>query len=121
MGVWPMDTVTHTFPPHWLAPVWILQQEKLKQNFRLATDAYIHHVYNCPCGETSIHLYKGLPSDDCQLKCIKLLVKSRMSREELKVEDPELCNFFESVWAVRNGHMVTGLPSYVHLYVLLLL
>ena len=100
-----------------------VNEEKLNQNFRLAIDAYIHRVDNCPCGETSIHLYKGLPSGDYQLKCTKLLVflKSRKSREELKVEDLELCNFFKSVWAVCNSHMVTGLPRYIHFYALLLL
>ena len=89
-----------------------VNDEKVKENLSLAIDAYIHD--NCPCGETSIHLFKGTPSDAYQLKRAKLpaFLKSKKSREELKLEDPELYDYFESVWTVRNSHMVTGLLSY---------
>ena len=70
-----------------------VNEEKLKQNLSLVIDAYIR-VDNCPCGETSIHLYKGPTSDDYQLKRAKLpaFLKSRKSSEKLKIEDPELYN-----------------------------
>ena len=49
-----------------------VNEEKVKQNLSLAIDAYIHRVDNSPCGETFIHLYRGPPSDDFQLKRAKL-------------------------------------------------
>ena len=72
-----------------------VNDEKVKENLSLAIDAYIHD--NCPCGETSIHLFKGTPSDAYQLKRAKLpaFLKSKKSREELKLEDPELYGYFE--------------------------
>jgi len=90
-----------------------VNDQKVKKNLSLAIDAYIHRVDNCPCGKTSIHLFKGTP-DAYQLKRAKLpaFLKSK-SREELKLEDLELYDYFESVWAVRNSYMVTGLPSYI--------
>ena len=64
-----------------------VNEEKVKQNLSVAIDAYIR-VDNSPCGETSIHLYKGPLSDDFQLKHAKLpaFLKSRKSREERRAE-----------------------------------
>ena len=94
-----------------------VNDEKLKQNLSLAIDAYIKRVDNSPCGDTLIHLYKGQSSEDYQLKCAKLarFLKSKKSREELKCEDSDVYDYFESIWEVRNSHMVIGLPSYIFL------
>ena len=89
-----------------------VNKEKLKENLNLAIDAYIHRVDGCPCGDTCIHLYKGPPSDDYQFKRSRLptFLKSQKGRE-LKLEDPELHDYFEHVWTVCNSHMVTGVPQ----------
>ena len=93
-----------------------VNKKKLKENLSPAIDAYIHRVDKAPCGDTYIHLYKGQPSDDYQFKHAKLtkFLKSKKSCEELKRESPDLYEYFENVWNVRNSHMVTAL--YPHTY-----
>ena len=65
-----------------------VNEEKLKENPDIAIDAYIHRVDKAPCGDTSIHLYKGPLSEEHQRKRAKLpkFFKSKKSREELKCE-----------------------------------
>ena len=82
-----------------------MDETKLKENLNLAIDAYIHRVDGCPCGSTSIHLFKGPQSK------LPLFFGSKRSRGALKLENRELYNYFDRVWAVRNNHMIQGLPS----------
>lgn len=92
-----------------------VDNEKLKQNLSLAIDAYIHRVDKSPCGNTCINLYKGPLSEEYQLKRAKLTryLKSKKGQEEIKSESPDLYEYFEMVWNVRNCHMAPGLPSYI--------
>ena len=40
-------------------------------------------------------------------------MESKKSKEALKQESPELYDYFNGIWEIRNCHMVTGLPHYV--------
>jgi len=96
-------------------------EDKLKRNLSVAIDAYISRVDGCPCGDTTIHLYRGAESVNSQVDREKLLVflkGSKREKEALKQNHPALFKQFQAVWKVRNDHMVTGLPSQ---YVFLLL
>ena len=67
--------------------------EKVKENLSLAIDAYISRVDGCPCGDTTIKLYKGPDSTTCQKMRSKLTVflkGSNKRKEELRKSDPEL-------------------------------
>jgi len=92
----------------------MISEHKLKQNLSVAIDAYISRVNGCPCGDTTIHLYRGAESGNSQAKREKLLVflkGSKREKEGLKHNNPELFKEFQEVWNVRNNHLVTGLPS----------
>lgn len=92
-----------------------VSEEALKRNLNLAIDAYIHCADKSSCGDTVINLYKGPSSEDFQLKHALLtrFLKSKKSRDKLKGENPDLYDYFDSVWQVSNAHMATGLPTYV--------
>jgi len=87
----------------------------------LAIEADMSQVNYCPCGDTVIHLFKGANSKQQQKIREKLQVflkGSQKSKHELQEEIPDLYAWFESVWAIRNRHMVLDLPSQ---YIFLLL
>ena len=90
-----------------------LSKEKVKENLLLAIDAYISRVDGCPCGNTTIKLYKGPDSTIRQRMRSKLTVflKGSNKKKELRSSDPELFQYFSEVWSIRNSHMVYGLPS----------
>ncbi len=93
-----------------------VDQCKLKQNMRLAIEAYIKRVDGCPCGESQIRLYCGAESSEQQEVREKLLIflkGSNVSKESLRTTAPTLYTNFQLIWKVRANHMVSGLPSYV--------
>ena len=69
---------SNTFIPSNLAGSWIdphtgkISQSKLIENLHLAIDAYISRVDGCPCGTTTISLYKGADSAHYQTMHDKL-------------------------------------------------
>lgn len=68
----------------------------------------------CPCNETTIELYKGTAntgSQECRRKLLIFLKGTKEEKSKLKKEDPVSYENFESVWTVRNSHMVKALPS----------
>ena len=98
-----------------------LSEEKVKENLSLAIDAYISRVDGCPCGSTTIKLYKGPDSTIRQRMRSKLTIflkGSNKKKEELRSSDPELFKYFSEVWSIRNSHMVDGLPSQYVFYLL---
>ena len=80
----------------------------------LAIEAYINRIDGCPCGDTTIQLYRGADSSDEQATRSKLLVfpKGSKKRLDLQAKDPHVYAHFCDVWNVRNEHMVRGLPTH---------
>ena len=79
----------------------------------LAIEAYISRVNRCSCGDTCIHLFRGVDTSD-QLKVrdsLLTLKGSKKAKESLRRDKPTLYARFQSVWNVRRMHMVKGLPS----------
>lgn len=92
-----------------------VDEQKLRTNMNLAIEAYISRVSGCPCGNTTIQLYRGADSSEDQVTRSKLLLflkGSKKQKLEIQQENPELYSYFSSVWEVRNSHMVHGLPSH---------
>ena len=84
-----------------------------KRNMDLATDVYLNRVDQCPCGESVIHLLKGADSSALQERRTHLLVYlkgSKKSRVVLHQENPDLYNYFEMIWNLRESHMVKHTP-----------
>ena len=91
-----------------------INREKLHENLQLAINAYISRCDGCPCGRTTIHLFKGNESPDFHEIREDLLVflkGSKKNKEALKQRCPNLYTEFQKVWDVRTRHMVKGLPS----------
>ena len=71
---------SNTFIPSTLAGTCLdsstgkISEEKVKENLSLAIDAYISRVDGCPCGDTTIKLYKGPDSTSRQKMHSKLTV-----------------------------------------------
>lgn len=88
-----------------------IDEQKLKTNMNLAIDAYISRVSGCPCGNTTIQLYRGADSSQDQVTRSKLLFLKGSKKQKLKMqqENPEL---YSSVWEVRNSHMIHGFPPH---------
>ena len=86
---------------------------KLKENMNLAIEAYINRVNGCPCGETTIHLFRGADSTEQQETREKLLIflKGSVTKKKLlQTENPTLYSEFQLIWNIRANHMVPGLP-----------
>ena len=80
----------------------------------LAIAAYINRVDGCPCGDAKISLFKGAESQEWQAKRRKLLIflkGSKKQKQLLQLEDSDMYSYFESIWNIRNSHMIQGLPS----------
>lgn len=91
-----------------------LDQERLKANMDLATEIYISRCDNAPCGETTIHLFKGADSTAEQELCssvVTFLKGSKSQRQLLKQNNPGVYERIEKVWQIREKHMVQGLPA----------
>ena len=91
-----------------------VDESKWKRNMELAIQAYINQVNHCPCGDTVIHLFQGANSEELQSVREKLqifLKGSQKMKHNLQDEFPDLYAWFDSIWTVRNRHMVPGLPS----------
>ena len=68
----------------------------------------------CPCGNSTIKLYKGSESDEHHTISNKLeifLKGSNKQKELLQKESPDLVSHFKMIWDIRTRHMVQGLPS----------
>lgn len=102
-----------------------IDYEKLEKNLTSAADVYISKCDGAPCGESSIILMKG-NQDDLAKKykerrphLLTFLKGSKKLKEELKAAQPILYDYFSDIWALRDQHMVPGLPSQYVLQLLL--
>ena len=91
-----------------------MDHNRLKENLNLAISAYISRVDGCPCGMSSIKLFRG--SDSQKFQDISghldvFLKGSKKQKEELQQQHPDVFNQFSFVWNIRNRHMVKGLPT----------
>lgn len=88
-----------------------LNQDVLKQSLELAIDIYLDRVNLCPCGDGVIQLFKGSDStlQQSHREKLKVFLKGSKKRRnmQLKRTDPDV---FDSVWKIRERHMVTGYP-----------
>ncbi len=90
-----------------------IDKDKLKTNLELATEVYLSRVDGCPCGDNTIHLFKGADSGELQEKRTYLQVflkGSKRNKDELRKTKPELYKYFQNVWAVKERHQVPDLP-----------
>ena len=110
----------HTFIPSTLGGSCYNQQtgeiddEKLRRNMDLAIEAYISRVDQCSCGDTCIHLYRGADAGgflEVRDSSLTFLKGSKTAKDTLRQEKPKLYARFQSVWNVRQKHIVKGLPS----------
>ena len=91
-----------------------INQSKLKENLNMAISAYISRVDGCPCGDSIIKLFRGCDSQENQEKNEKLsifLKGSKRAKEKLKSDNPHVYDHFQTVWEIRNRHLVHGIPS----------
>ena len=98
-----------------------IDHEKLKANLQAAMDIYIQRCNHAPCGDTQIMLFKGADSSNLQERredLITFLKGSCKAKSQLKAKKPELYGHFQTVWALRERHMVKNLPSQYLFYLL---
>ena len=91
-----------------------INTQKLRANLSSAIDVYIDRVDGCPCGSTTIKLYRGTDASEELENRNKLLVflkGSKNQKDELQKDDPELFQHFQEVWDVRNSHLIHELPT----------
>ena len=100
-----------------------VNQDRLKENLDLATNVYINRCDGCSCGDTVIHLFRGVDSSKLQelRALLQIFLKgSQQKKKQLHDDYPEAYFFLNTVWSVRNQHIVSDLPEmYIFLSVLL--
>ena len=94
----------------------------LKENLSQAITAYIRRVNGCPCGDTTIQLYRGADStSEYQIMrphLFTFLKGSKAAKEKLRQENSEMHAEFQFVWGIRRRHLVHDLPAqYIFLLV----
>ena len=90
-----------------------VNDEILCKNLDSAIDVYLSRVDKSPCAKTVIHLIKGANSDDEQKEreiVIKYLKGKAEDKKQAKLLYPDLYQKVESIWQLRQRHMVKGLP-----------
>jgi len=91
-----------------------IDNNKLERNLLAATDVYISRCDKAPFGSSHISLFKGFKNDMLLTRRPKLLTFLKGSKDatlELEKQDPQLFEYFNDVWNLRNRHMVKNLPS----------
>ena len=90
-----------------------MNDEMPSKNLDLAIDVYLSRVDKSPCAKTVIHLTKEANSDDEQKEreiVIKGLKGKGEDKKQAKLQYPHLHKNIESIWQLRQRHMVKGLP-----------
>ena len=80
----------------------------------IATDVYIDRVDGAPCCGTILKLHTGGKNETMSERRESLLVFLRGSandKKQLKKNRPDLYEYFERVWKVRENHMKKDLPG----------
>ena len=88
-----------------------VNEEVLKESLNLAISAYINWVNGCPCGDTTIQLYRGADTSSSEhlqarFHLLTFLKGSRAAKEKLQRENPVMYTDFQLVWDIRRRHMV---------------
>lgn len=91
-----------------------LDNEKLRKNLEAATDVYINHCNESPCGDTVIRLLRG--ADSSKLQELRPLLNTFLKGKQdevkaLKKKNPDGYSFFQSVSSVHNNHIMTSVPE----------
>ena len=90
-----------------------IHKERFVRNMEKATEVYINRVNGSPCGETSVHLFKGANSSanqDLRLHLLQYLKGTKVQKERLR-QNHKVYDHIERIWTIRNNHMITNLPS----------
>ena len=89
----------------------------LEKNLDTAANIYIDKCNGAPFQESRIILYKG-NKDELARKYQErrphletFLKGSQVRKQELRVENPTLYDYFEEIWNIQERHMVKGLPK----------
>ena len=94
-------------------------ESKHRENMEASLTQYIERVDQTPCMRTTISLYRGVTDHEILKRRWQLLVFLRgntKEKEKLKKEDPELYQYFKTVWTIRQNHVDDSLPiNYVFL------
>ena len=96
-----------------------LDQERLKKNMDTATDIYISRCNGAPCGDSVIHLFRGSDSSASQKLrsyVLTFLKGSEEQKAEIRQKNPEEYRLIDSVWQLRQRHMVRDLPAQYFFY-----
>lgn len=94
-----------------------VSQEKLQENMEAALQVYLDRVNNIPFGPTVIKMYRGATDaraskmKDEREDLLVFLRGNKCDKVELKKKKPEMYRYFESIWNLRERHMVKNLPS----------
>ena len=91
-----------------------LNAKKLNENMDIATDVYIDRVDGAPCCGTTLKLHTGGKNETMSERRESLLVflkGSAKDKKQLKKNRPDLYEYFERVWMVRENHMKNDLPG----------
>ena len=94
-----------------------ISKEQQRNNLEAAMNVYISAVDGASCCGTKIRLFKGAIGPTAaahQERREKLLVFLRGTKQNkalLARENPELYQYFEMIWNLRNRHMVKDIPQ----------
>lgn len=95
-------------------------EELLRKNLNLAITAYINRVDGCPCGDTTIRLYRGADSSECHQVRDKLFTFLKGSRKQRRhynrsilryMQNSRVCGMFENITWFMNFQTSTFLCS----------
>ena len=98
-----------------------VNRAKLAENLSIAMDVYINRCNNCPCGDSVIHLYRGMESDELQSERNDLLIflkGTATQKKDLQKSHPDVVAKFEKIITVQKNHHVIGMPSQYCFYLL---
>ena len=88
-----------------------LDEKKLKTNLDEATEVYNDRVQGGSCCGSPILIMKGAVVDMHCHQHLTFIKGGKKAKEKLQSEEPELYNYFQDVWTVRNNHINTSVPA----------
>ena len=99
-----------------------LDYGRLAINLDVAIDVYINRVNGAPCSESEIVLYKEAIDDhakrlqDRRHDLLIFLKGSKKMKSTLKETKPNDYSYFETIWDLRNQHLVKDCRSNVFFF-----
>ena len=98
-----------------------VDRQRFLENMDKAAYVYINRVDGCPCGETTIHLVKGVDStgnQELRVQLLQYLKGSKVQKKKPQESDPQTYEFIDRIWQVRNDHMIEDLPPQYVFYLI---